>query len=209
VDDGCRTHMTDGHDEDAGPQIAECMTCAQATEHEVLRRTPRGSGVDVLARCIECSKVQTVVIRPPKAVRLIFTLSEGASSKAEEIEVDEDEVLAVGEIFEWGSAHWEITRIDGAGSRPRKSLPATEIVAAWAVRSDRVTVRLTMTEGEDSSSGALECSPGQVFSCGNVIEVEGRPWRIRALHTGKGRTLRGTRAAADLRRIYLHPIDSD
>ena len=89
--------MTDGHDEDAGPQIAECMNCARSTEHEVLRRTPRGSGVDVLARCIECSKVQTVVIRPPKAVRLVFTLSEGASSKAEEIEVDEDEVLAVGE----------------------------------------------------------------------------------------------------------------
>ena len=201
--------MTDGLDEDSGPQIAECMNCTRATEHEVLRRTPRGSGFDVLARCLECGKVQTVVIRPPKAVRVVFTLSEGASSRAEDIEVDEDEVLAVGEVFEWDSAHWEITRIDGAGSRPRKTLPATEILAAWAVRRDRVTVRITMTEGEESLSGSLECDPGQEFSCGTVIEVEGRPWRIRALHTGKGRTLRGVRAASDLRRIYLHPIDLD
>ena len=202
-----RTHMTDGPDEDSGPQIAECMNCSQSTEHEVLRRTPRGSGVDVLARCIVCSKVQTVVIRRPKAIRVGFTLSEGASSRAAEIEVDEDEVLSVGEVFEWGSAHWEITRIDGAGSRPRKTLPATEILAAWAVRQDRVTVRITMTEGEESLSGALECNPEQEFSCGTVIEVEGRPWRIRALHTGKGRTLRGTREASELRRIYLHPLD--
>lgn len=204
--DDCRTGMTDGLD-DAVAQTAECINCSQSTEHEVLRRTPRGSGVDVLARCLECSKVQTIVIRPPKAVSLGFTLSEGASSRAEEIEVDEDEVLAVGEVFEWDSAQWEITRIDGAASRPRKSLPATEIEAAWAVRRDRVTVRITMTEGEESSSGELECNPEQEFSCGAVIEIEGRPWRIRALHTGKGRTLRGSRAASDLRRIYLHPIN--
>ena len=118
-------------------------------------------------------------------------------------------MLAIGEVFEWDSAQWEITRIDGGGSRPRKSLPATEIVAAWAVRRDRVTVRITMTEGEESSSGILECDPEQEFSCGTVIEVEGKRWRIRALHTGKGRTLRGKRAASDLRRIYLHPINSN
>ena len=205
--DDCRRHMTDGLDDDAGPQLAECINCAQSTEHEELRRTPRGSGVDVLARCLECGKVQTIVMRPPKAVKLGFTLSEGASSRAAEIEVDEDEFLAVGEVFEWDSAHWEISRIDGAASQPRKSLHVTEIKAAWAVRRDRVTVRITMTDGEESSSGALECSPEQEFSCGNVIEVEGRRWRIRALHTGKGRTLRGTRAASDLRRIYLHPIN--
>ena len=87
-------------------------------------------------------------------------------------------------------------------------MPVTKIVAAWAVRKDRVTVRLTMTEGEESSSEALECNPEQEFSCGNVIEVGGRTWRIRAIHTGKGRTLRGKRAASDIRRIYLHPINS-
>ena len=200
--------MSEDLEEDAGAQMAECLNCAQYTEHEVLRRTPRGSGIDVLARCIECSKVQTVVIRPPKPVRLVFTLSEGGSSRAQEIEVDEDEVLAVGEVFEWDSAQWEITRIDGAGSRPRKTLPVTETKAAWAVRKDRVTVRITMTEAEESSSESLECNPEQEFSCGNVIEVGGRPWRIRAIHTGKGRTLRGRRAASDIRRMYLHPIDS-
>ena len=38
-----------------------------------------------------------------------------------------------------------------------------------------------------------------------IMEIEGERWRIRALHTGKGRTLRGKRTAIDLRRIYLHP----
>ena len=128
--------MTDGHDEDAGPQIAECMNCARSTEHEVLRRTPRGSGVDVLARCIECSKVQTVVIRPPKAVRLVFTLSEGASSKAEEIEVDEDEVLA---------------RLEALDLVPANRNAAGQIVAAGAVSA---LARLRADPDATDSEGA-------------------------------------------------------
>ena len=195
--------MTDGLD-DAVAQIAECINCSQSTEHEVLRRTPRGSGVDVLARCLECSKVQTIVIRPPKAVSLGFTLSEGASSRAEENEVDEDEVISVCELFEHDEAQWEITRIDGTASQPFDSLPAGDIRSLWAVRKDRAVVRLTMTDGEDSVASSIECEPDRVFTCGTILEIDGRRWRIRALHTGKGRTLRGSREASELRRMYLH-----
>jgi len=64
---------------------------------------------------------------------------------------------------------------------------------------------LTMTDGEDSRSKSIECSPEDVFSCGSIMEVDGERWRIRALHTGRGRTLRGKRSAIDIKRVYLHP----
>jgi uncharacterized Zn finger protein len=61
-----------------------------------------------------------------------------------------------------------------------------------------------MTEGETSVASSIECDPERIFSCGAIMQMNGRRWRIRALHTGKGRTLNGKRVANEIRRIYLH-----
>ena len=75
--------------------VASCPNCLRSTEHEVLRRTPRGSGDDVLAKCIECGEVHTIVLRPPKAVQVNATLSDGKESESRSIQVDEDEILSL------------------------------------------------------------------------------------------------------------------
>ena len=77
----------------------------------------------------------------------------------------------------------------------------------WAVRVDRTIVPITMTEGEISVPSSIECEPDKIFSCGAIMQMNGRRWRIRALHTGKGRTLNGKRVASEIRRIYLHVPD--
>ena len=193
--------------EDSGDDTgaASCPNCSRSTEHEVLRRISRGSGDDVLAKCVECGEVHTIVIRPPKAVQVNTTLSDGKESKSRSIEVDVDEIITIGDVFERDGALWEVTRIDGGSSRPYDSLGASDIRAMWAVRRDRAVVKLTLTDGEDSVASSIECEPERVFTCGSILEVDGRRWRIRALHTGNGRTLSGSRTAGDLRRMYLHP----
>ena len=97
-----------------------------------------------------------------------------------------------------------ITRIEDKTSRESSSLNANEISAMWAVRVDRTIVPITMTEGEISVPSSIECDPDRIFSCGAIMKMNGRRWRIRALHTGKGRTLNGKRIASEIRRIYLH-----
>jgi uncharacterized Zn finger protein len=133
------------------------------------------------------------------------TLSDGKESESRSIEVDADEIITIGDVFERDGALWEVTRIDGGSSRPYDSLGASDIRAMWAVRRDRAVVKLTLTDGEDSVASSIECEPERVFTCGSILEVDGRRWRIRALHTGNGRTLSGSRTAGDLRRMYLHP----
>ena len=192
--------------EDSGGDtgVASCPNCSQSTEHEILRRTSRGSGDDVLAKCVECGEVHTIVLRPPKAVQVNATLSDGKESESRSIEIDEDEIITIGDVFERDGALWEVTRIDGSASRPYDKLEASDIRAMWAVRCDRAVVKLTLTDGEDSIASSLECDPERVFTCGSILEIDGRRWRIRALHTGTGRTLSGSRTAEDLRRMYLH-----
>ena len=87
-----------------------------------------------------------------------------------------------------------------------KSCKAGEIVSMWAVNKNTCVVKITLTDEETSTASTIDCDPEKEFSCGTVMMIDGRRWRIRAIHTGEGRTLRGKRVAADIRRMYLHPV---
>ena len=195
-------------DEDEGA-LSECPSCEEVTEHSIIKRNPRGEGEDVLVRCISCSLVHKIMIRPPKPVMVRTTLSDGRESFGVEIEVDEDEEISVGDMFEHDAITWKVTRIDNVQSRPEKILRASKIFSMWATRSDKTIVGITMTSGEIIESGKLECEPERVFSCGSIINFAESRWRIRAIHTGRGRTLTGSRVASEIRRIYLHPPDRE
>ena len=191
--------------DDGEGALSECPECLDVTGHVILKRSNRGEGEDVLVKCEICSLVSTIEIRPPRAVMVRANLSDGRDSFGVEIEVDEDEEISVGDMFEHREITWMVTRIDNSDSQPKKVLSASDIFSMWATRSDKTIVGITMTSGEISESGKLECEPDRVFSCGSIISFAESNWRIRAIHTGKGRTLTGKRFASEIRRIYLHP----
>ena len=197
--------MNDGLDEEEAVDVSQCSNCEDFTEHNVLRRVRKGDGEDLLIQCLECNEVQTLHLRPGKPIKITSILSDGAESQTQTVESDDDELISVDDVFDHSGILYRVTRIDDSDTRSQRSMVASDISTLWAVRCDKCIVRLTMTDGEESSSTSIECSPDKVFSCGSIMEIEGVRWRIRALHTGKGRTLRGKRAAIDLRRIYLHP----
>ena len=197
--------MNDGLDEEEAVDVSQCSNCEDFTEHNVLRRVRKGDGEDLLIQCLECNEVQTLHLRPGKPIKITSILSDGAESQTQTVESDDEELISVDDVFDHSGILYRVTRIDDSDTRSQRSMVASDISTLWAVRCDKCIVRLTMTDGEESSSTSIECSPDKVFSCGSIMEIEGVRWRIRALHTGKGRTLRGKRAAIDLRRIYLHP----
>ena len=181
-----------------------CPECTKMTEHEILKRNIRGDGEDLLVRCMICSNVHNLQLRPPKSVFIKTTLSDRMDSIMQLIESDEDEEINTDDYFQHEEQTYRITRIEDKTSRESSSLNANEISAMWAVRVDRTIVPITMTEGEISVPSSIECDPDRIFSCGSIMKMNGRRWRIRALHTGKGRTLNGKRIASEIRRIYLH-----
>lgn len=181
-----------------------CPECTKMTEHEILKRNIRGDGEDLLVRCMICSNVHNLQLRPPKSVFIKTTLSDRMDSIMQLIESDEDEEINIDDYFQHEEQTYRITRIEDKTSRESSSLNANEISAMWAVRVDRTIVPITMTEGEISVPSSIECDPDRIFSCGAIMKMNGRRWRIRALHTGKGRTLNGKRIASEIRRIYLH-----
>lgn len=186
-----------------------CPECTKMTEHEILKRNVKGDGEDLLVRCLICSNVHNLQLRPPKSVLIKTTLSDRMDSELALIEADEDEEINKYDYFQHNEQTYRITRIEDSTSRECKNLNAADISAMWAVRVDRTIVPVTMTEGEISVPSSIECDPDRIFSCGAIMQMNGRRWRIRALHTGKGRTLNGKRIASEIRRIYLHVPDDD
>ena len=116
----------------ADTSLAECPQCQEVVDHTIIKRKKIGLGEDILVKCEECLAVHTVVIRPPKATSINTTLSDGRESFNEEIEVDRDEDISVGDMFEHNEITWKVTRIDNSQSQPRENLPATEISSMWA-----------------------------------------------------------------------------
>ena len=133
-------------------------------------------------------------------------LSEGSESSSVFVESDSDESISVGDLFERDGSFWSVTRIEIGDKMSVKSCKAGEIVSMWAVNKNTCVVKITLTDEETSTASTIDCDPEKEFSCGTVMRIDGRRWRISAIHTGEGRTLRGKRVAADIRRMYLHPV---
>ena len=204
-----RRDMEDTDVDEEVVDVAVCPKCSKMTEHEILRRTMKGNGEDLLVRCIQCSNVQNLQLRPPKSVSVKTTLSDRMDSKFALVEADEDELITKDDYFQHDEQTYKVTRIEDSTSRESRKLEASKISAMWAVRVDRTIVPITMTEGERSVASSLECDPDRIFSCGSIMKMNGRRWRIRAIHTGKGRTLNGKRSANQIRRVYLHVPDDE
>ena len=157
---------------------------------------------------VKCTQLTNKFIL--KALNAAFGIHTGqirTDDVLKDIDSDDDEEISLDDVFEHEEILYRVTRIDDSETRPKRSMLASEISTLWAVRCDKCILRLTMTDGEASKSETIECAPDDVFTCGSIMEIDGSRWRIRALHTGKGRTLRGKRSAIDIRRIYLHPAN--
>jgi uncharacterized Zn finger protein len=118
--------------------------------------------------------------------------------------LDADEMIELEDVFKDGEKLWKINQIELKNGRMAKRAEATLIARASALRSDMVRVKITMTRGEDSEADVLIVSEDTVYTASHLIDLDGKTWRIRAIHTGRGRTLRGTVEAPDIKRMYLH-----
>tara|TARA_B100000768_G_C11189700_1_gene336755 strand:+ start:140 stop:907 length:768 start_codon:yes stop_codon:yes gene_type:complete len=181
-----------------------CDACNEFTGHQLLREKPVGEGRDVLLKCDECGIVSTLEIRPPKLIRVPFILTEGPDSQRITIDVDGDEEFRLGDVFEEDDKLWTINQILVSGERKAKRSMAGEVMRISALRTDMVRVKMTLTRGEQSDSEALLVEYGKTFTAGHLMDHNGETWRIRAIHTGEGRTMRGTVESQDIKRMYLH-----
>jgi uncharacterized Zn finger protein len=202
--DSMSDEVVDDDSDEVIENVTMCDECNEYTEHEILKERKVGSGSDLLVKCKTCSGVTNLQIREPKSVLVPFILTDGPSSTRVELEIDDDEKFVIGDVFEENEMLWSINQIIDQEGRKKKRIVAPEASVISALRTDRVRVKITATRGEQSDSSSILVDYGTKFTADTKIDYQGEVWRIRAIHTGAGRTLRGTVEAQDIKRIYLH-----
>ena len=193
-------------DDEELDNVTRCPGCNTRQGHEILKEKllKNGQGVDYLLRCEGCGHVHKVIFRDAKPVTVRFTLSDGPESMPFEMEVDDDETFALNDEFEALDGIWIITKLEVGGDEKRRTADAREVQRVWASRIDLARIKRRFSDGDTSFSDTIEVEPDKVFSCGTIVKHRGQTWRIRALHSGTGRTLSGKMVAKNIRRIFLH-----
>ena len=181
-----------------------CPSCAEFEGHDILASKPKGSGHDHRVRCQGCGHVHTVHLRPPKAVVVPFMLTDGPESQMVALELDADEVLDIDDVFEDGGMLWRVTHLENSDGQSITTGVAEHVRRVVALREDLIRVRITLTVGDRSRPDHMVCQPDTTFTAGTMIDHGGRTWILRAIHTGRGRTLKGTVPANRIVRMYLH-----
>jgi len=181
-----------------------CPACDEFEGHDILASKPKGKGHDHRVRCQGCSHVYTVHLRPPRAVTVPFMLTDGPRSEMISLELDADEILDLDDVFEDGGMLWRVTHLEDPAGHSVSSGQAEDLRRVVALREDLIRVRLTLTIGDRSRPDHMVCPPDTAFKAGTMIEHGGRTWILRAIHTGRARTLKGTVQANRIVRMYLH-----
>ena len=181
-----------------------CPVCDIMEAHDILKEKSVGEGADFLVQCQTCQHVHTIEFRPPPAKHLPFILTEGPHSERVVLVIDADEEFVRGDVFEENDKLWTIHQIETIGGKTPSHAIASKIERITALRTDMVRVKITMTRGEDSVPDVLIVPQETTYTASHLMDHNGETWRIRAIHTGTGRTLRGTVQAPDIKRMYLH-----
>ena len=114
--------------------IELCPSCGTWQIHEILSEKNKGGGTDYKVRCEGCSHIYLLEVRPPKEVRIKFTLSDGAHSTVEEIEVDEDETIYVNDVFDHDDKLWRVTQLHLKQEQSVQSTQPNKVISAWTER---------------------------------------------------------------------------
>ena len=191
-------------EEEVMDNATHCPICDDITGHVILKEKKVGNGADIMVRCEDCSAVQTVQFRPPAPITIPFILSDGPDSERVVLMIDADEEFYVNDVFEEKEKLWTINQIETKAGPMTTSSFADNIASINAVRTDMVRVKMTLTRGEESFADVLVVPQDTTFTARHLIEHDDETCRIRAIHTGEGRTLRGTVRAPDIKRMYLH-----
>jgi uncharacterized Zn finger protein len=180
-----------------------CDECQEVTMHEVLRGRI-GKDQDVIeatVKCLECGKVYTTVVREAKSMKVPIIVSEMGRSQRLELELGEEEILAVDDELVAGDMPVIVSAIEVGERRVRRAM-VKDISTIWAKRFDKVRIRVAINKVHKTISVDLEASPDEEFFVDDLLSIGREEVVIHYIKTKDGMVRRGSVPAREIVRIY-------
>ena len=190
---------------------AECPSCSpdEPTTHIVLKKGG-------LVKCEECGYVHAVPVRKRKLIRLRVIVSRQDKSSTQYIEVDESDMIQVGDEFVVESAD-EVSGVrvqsieTKTKARPDKAV-ASDIDALWARTIDEVIAKIAIQRGPTTESVNYKINGDHEFEVGGTIRLQGYDVYITSIKTRDGGHAKRDGQfvrAKDVKRIYSRVVATD
>ncbi len=186
--------------------IAECPNCGESP-HTIIKGRMGSSRrtLDATVRCSECEHVHHVSIKDKVDVKVRMIISDGRVSRKEIIELNPDDVVAVGDEMFAGRDYVQIRSIE-AGERRVRSAPVKDISTIWARIFDTLKVRISIHRGSRSVSRYVLAPPDEEFGVGDVISLDGgAKAAVEKIKTVDGRSPKRAQAR-EIVRLYGKPV---
>ena len=177
--------------------MLECPDCDDYTTHEVLRGKVGKATFEGTFRCAECGRTFSTTLRIP------VVISDGPVSEKSVTELEEDEILAIGdEFFLEDGRRLRVCSIDLGNEQRKKKAKTQDIKTIWAQQFDVLNLKVTINDNRKSYSRRIEGEPDDEFLIGQVLALSDMECYIHAIKTRDRLVTKGTVEARDVVRIY-------
>ncbi|MDI3482644.1 MAG: hypothetical protein PWQ88_515 [Candidatus Methanomethylophilaceae archaeon] len=185
---------------------AECPDCGEVTLHEVLKGRIGKASLEATLRCQECQRVHAEIIKQPETMLVPVIVSDGDESYRLSVDLESDDLLAVGDEFFVDEMYVKITALETKDGRRPAKVPAPELATIWAKRFDRLRLKVSINNVHKTLSRQLEAAPDEEFAIGDILNFGSDMAVIHAIKA-KGRMIHhGAVEARKIVRIYCKPM---
>ncbi len=176
-----------------------CDTCKEETLHEVVREDKN------LYKCSVCG-THTVYV-PEKEIKVRAIISTGAKSTKGFIRVREGDVIKKGEEYivdtDEGHKIGEVTAIELKDGRRTDICEASKVSTVWLRDVGEVYVKFSLHKRAVTTPYKMVTDGETEFEVGEVLNIDGKPFRIHRIKLIDGGVLRrGKAKAKEIKRIY-------
>lgn len=181
----------------------DCPSCGEKTLHEVLkgRISKAGDVLETTVRCHECQNVHSAVVREPKPTKVPVLLSDLGSTRKLDLELGEEDLVAVGDELFVGDSNAVVTAIE-KGERRVSQAQASEIRTIWAKKFDKVRVKISVNKTSKTLAAELSALPDEEFFVGDILTIGRDNVVIHYIKTKEGMVRNGGVPAREIVRIY-------
>jgi uncharacterized Zn finger protein len=181
----------------------ECPDCGDVTTHDVLKGKMGKNSMDATIKCTDCGLVRTTNIRFPKKLNVNIVISSGAVSENTTLELDDDDLLKVGDEFNMDDGSLvKISGLELKQGRRVQTARATEIVTIWGMLFDMIDVKVSINDDRKTYSKTVPSSPDDEFTIGDILSFDDMDCSIHSIKVKDRMIRRGTAEARDITRIY-------
>ena len=194
-------------------EIAEavCPSCSpdEPTTHVILRQGG-------LVKCEECGYVHAVHVPKKKVIRLRVIVSRHNVSSVQEIDVNEDDIIRVGDEFVVEHDNDEVSGIRVQSievktkGRPENAV-AGDIETLWGRTIDEVIVKIAVQKGALTESINYKIGGDFEFTVGDTLKLQGEEaviTSIKSRDSGHARRKGQVVKAKDIKRIFSRSLIS-